>query len=316
MAIHQYDEKTSDQIKKELNLFLGIEEEEKRVFFEILKRTGSLIAGGSILHYLIKKGKGGNVKDLDIYTNTKGAKELVSFFSKHYNIKKSAQNITPAYDESFLRANHIHSRIFLALGGTRMNSFQASVCLSDWGRPCYKNKNGKCVDIMIVDDAFDVHSVVTNFDLTFCQVFFDGVNVYATHPEHVETKVGYLNPDYLKSYLNCNRFILDRMEKYKSKGFTIKINTKTEYCEKTIDIKNMPKKTSSMEEWIVKKIYTILLDNTQRVLNLPSLSIPPIFVYLDLFIIKQYTIEALFSLIKKLFESKCLSGKYYYQHRP
>jgi hypothetical protein len=62
--------------------------------------------------------------------------------------------------------------------------------------------------------------VVQNFDLTFCQVWYDGDAVYATHPDHVKNKVGYLQGDYVKLYLRKNHFLRRRVQKYRMRGFT------------------------------------------------------------------------------------------------
>ena len=49
---------------------------------------------------------------------------------------------------------------------------------------------------MIINDDVSVNSVVTNFDLSFCEIWFDGENVYSNDPESITTKTGYLKKDY------------------------------------------------------------------------------------------------------------------------
>lgn len=77
------------------------------------------------------------------------------------------------------------------------------------------------MDIMAVRNARSPLNVVTNFDLTVCQVWYDGTSVKATDPEHVLNKVTYLQGDYVKTYLQGNRFLDWRLSKYSQRGFKI-----------------------------------------------------------------------------------------------
>jgi len=74
---------------------------------------------------------------------------------------------------------------------------------------------------MAVRNNRSVLDVVTNFDLTFCQVWFDGANVYASHPEHIKNKSGVLQNDYCKILFHGNRFLRKRLNKYKQKKYNI-----------------------------------------------------------------------------------------------
>ena len=77
------------------------------------------------------------------------------------------------------------------------------------------------MDIMAVRNARSPLDVVTNFDLTVCQVWYDGTSVKGTDPEHVLNKVTYLQGDYVKTYLQGNRFLDWRLSKYSQRGFKI-----------------------------------------------------------------------------------------------
>jgi hypothetical protein len=77
------------------------------------------------------------------------------------------------------------------------------------------------MDIMAVRNARSPLDVVTNFDLTVCQVWYDGTSVKGTDPEHVLNKVTYLQGDYVKTYLQGNRFLDWRLSKYSKRGFKI-----------------------------------------------------------------------------------------------
>jgi hypothetical protein len=280
LPLHKYDDETAATVKRSIQRHFFNDAQTCQLFFEILKQTNSVIAGGSILQS-IQYGEL-PIGDLDIYTREKGARALVHFFSTHFNVRRSNQQTTPAYDDSFLRSNHIDTRLYLSMD------------------------DDKDVDIMIVDDAYDINSVVTNFDLTFCQVCFDGENVFATHPEHIKNRQGKLNDGYLKSFLNGNQFILNRIKKYKARGYTVHFNFKT--LEDDIAIGEKRRKNAvSLEEWIVKKIYNHLVDDIHH-----STKIPSVYLYLDLFHTKIYTIDSLITLLQTLHKNNMLPGHYYY----
>lgn len=77
------------------------------------------------------------------------------------------------------------------------------------------------VDIMAVRNKRGPLAVVNNFDLTFCQVWFDGSDVYASHPDHIKAKKGELRYEYCLTLMGGNRFLKKRIAKYMDRGFTI-----------------------------------------------------------------------------------------------
>lgn len=80
------------------------------------------------------------------------------------------------------------------------------------------------MDIIEVNsDRTPIH-VVKNFDLTFCENWYDGKMVYMTYPEHVKTKSGFLENHYLHILFARNPVLLGRMKKYIKRGFKISIN--------------------------------------------------------------------------------------------
>jgi hypothetical protein len=82
------------------------------------------------------------------------------------------------------------------------------------------------MDIMAVRNKKSPLDVVQNFDLTFCQVWYDGKDVWATHPEHIVERVGYLQGDYVKLFLGKNMFLENRLKKYTKRGFEIRFDPK------------------------------------------------------------------------------------------
>ena len=81
--------------------------------------------------------------------------------------------------------------------------------------------NGFHFDVMTIRNKHSPLKVVNNFDLTFCQVWFDGVDCYATYPDHVNKKQGWVQKAYLPLLFRGNHFIKDRIKKYKSRGYKI-----------------------------------------------------------------------------------------------
>jgi hypothetical protein len=79
------------------------------------------------------------------------------------------------------------------------------------------------MDVVEVNRNLIPKNVVQNFDLTFCENWYNGV-VYLTYPEHVKQKHGFLENHYLKLYHSGNKILKGRMNKYINRGFKISIN--------------------------------------------------------------------------------------------
>ena len=99
---------------------------------------------------------------------------------------------------------------------------------------------------MIVNPNVSLVSVVENFDLTFCQIYYDGSTVEAMHINDVKNKKGVLRDDYTETLLRGNTFTLYRLSKYQSRGFSITI---------TIGRDLITIKKTDPESWVVRLIY-------------------------------------------------------------
>lgn len=207
-------------------------------FKSLIVKHKAIIAGGSVLSVF----GGYDMKDLDIYVNYSEAKEFIS--SLYVNgFKFKGLNQAPAYDQSFFRKNNIMCRC----------------CM----RYCLR---GIDVDIMIIPDNVEIESVVTNFDLTFCQVWWDGISLYSNNVGDIKTKCGFLNKDYIQSYLSMNSFTINRIQKYKSRGFTINIDisySQELLCGGTLTI-NKQKKTinSCLDVWPLSTLIKYILNHS------------------------------------------------------
>lgn len=206
-------------------------------FQESIITSKALVAGGSILATFGKY----RINDLDIYVHYSNAQQLIKdlcekclYFTPHY----SGFHQATQYDQSFFRKNNILSRF----------------CLRD------RTNTRKSIDVMVIPDDYPIEDVVTNFDLSFCEVWWDGKDVYANDPYGVRTKSGILKPDYRQSlFQEMNMFIIRRMQKYRSRGFKIDIGI-TEFAktlEQEVIFENVPKKSkiapSLSEAWAISK---------------------------------------------------------------
>jgi hypothetical protein len=196
-------------------------------FSALLKKHNALIAGGFVLLAatgdLAKAEADGNddgsfalPHDIDIYVPVK---EIPAFYeaiktghtgpspilAANKNITHEDSFAASAYCRSFLRKNGIRKVYTLVHKRNDRHHTQ----------PDFK------LDVMSVRNKRTPLAVVNNFDLTCCQVWYDGEAVYASHPDHIEGKTAFLQPEYIDTFLGGNRFLAKRLKKYSRRGFTI-----------------------------------------------------------------------------------------------
>jgi hypothetical protein len=178
----------------------------------LLRETGAIISGGFILNalglYPAPRRREVVPSDLDIYVPCKNVvrlyRELLPWIAERSvdDIEVTSYKASK-YCSSFLRKNGIR----------RVYTFED-----------YSLGNKRSIDIMAVRNARDVRDVVKNFDLTFCMNWYNGVSLYSMYPQHVDHKVGLLQGDYVKMFILGNRFLKARIEKYRRRGFTIRLD--------------------------------------------------------------------------------------------
>lgn len=179
----------------------------------VLRENNALIAGGSVLKALTTENGSWNPRyndvrypsDIDIYVPIPKDKDVHTLFRNSNQFITGRINYkSSSYCSSFLRQNGIRTVV----------NYQSGEII-----PKVK------VDVMAVRKRTTPLQVVQNFDLTFCQVWYDGKDVWATHPEHIQNKSGELQGDYVKVFLSGNMFLRKRMRKYIKRGFKIKADT-------------------------------------------------------------------------------------------
>jgi hypothetical protein len=188
-------------------------------FKTVLEKTQALISGGSVLHYLFDNKTEYN-GDIDIYINVKNSREMRNFIASLpncYIIRNSRQN---RYNQHFLKINNIK----------KILQFK------------FEKQN---VDLVYIQNKRSVESVVTNFDFTCCQNYYDGKEIKSTHLDLTLEKKYLINDDFKIFYQENTIFTQKRVNKYHDKGFTekkseivkkvdinpINFNTKTDYKE-------------------------------------------------------------------------------------
>jgi hypothetical protein len=194
---------------RDIKKYINSDQKAERLF-ALLKECGALISGGFILKSIVKYEAPLQV-DIDIYVPTKNIPIFLEAL-----VKESDPIIRP---DKYIKYNaSIYCTSFLRKNGIRRVY-------------TFKSNNGRIsIDVMSIRNKRNPLSVVNNFDLTFCQVWFDGSDVYASHPDHIKEKKGDLQKDYVLSLMWGNQFLRRRINKYIYRGFVINIATK----------KNMP----------------------------------------------------------------------------
>ena len=144
-------------VKNKIMEYLQIDEDEYNDFInKSLKKYNAVIAGGFVLSCFSDF----TSNDIDIYITSK-------------NMKKFASHL-PAYLSP-------HSLDFISKYDSLGKKYvQRMLCFKydENDTPNYDIK----VDIVIVDDNYTIDQVIDNFDLTFCKIWFDGDDVYASNP--------------------------------------------------------------------------------------------------------------------------------------
>ena len=220
------------------------------IFNDALIAADAIIAGGAVLAAYNQDSM--YINDVDIYIHASKTLKFVDDLDKSIlNYRISYGNyIAPAYDQSFFRRNNILARFTL---------FQRY----EWdNRSESRQPRVPDIDIIIIPDTIPILSVVKNFDLTFCEIWYDAATakVSAVDPAGILAKTGMLKKDYVENMLvYLNRFTIKRVEKYVRKGFTISYDCDTHYT-----FVKKSKNVLSPEEWVVYKLYQFIVFGTIR----------------------------------------------------
>ena len=184
--------------------FKSVDEFEK--FSALLYKYDAILAGGSILSTIHNK----KINDLDIYVKLDNAVNFL--FELRDQISLSRENnggyrgpgLSSPYDRSFMARNNI-----LTIMNTHLENHYLNV--------------DPPIDLQImVANVDDITNIPKNFDLTCCMIWYDGREVFTLHPDDVREKTAILQPDYVKAFLQGNKFTIKRLNKYTRNGYKIK----------------------------------------------------------------------------------------------
>ncbi|GIW70074.1 MAG: hypothetical protein KatS3mg101_0821 [Patescibacteria group bacterium] len=169
---------------------------------------------------ILRKGFG----DVDLYVHVSKREELEKIFGeitvKDFSVR--------SYGISFFRKNGIIARALL------------------------KDID---IDIMLVEKS--PLEVVNNFDLTCCEVWFNGWNLGASKPVETLNRISYLRKEYLKSLIEGNKFINRRIKKYSELGFRIFVEDSTEI---------IPEHDDKRKRYLVRR-YGRYLNNVEKAID-------------------------------------------------
>ncbi len=198
----------------------------------------ALIAGSSVLFQYQNFINSDNI-DLDTYVHVSKAKTLVDYLINELDYEIGFSNyITPEYDKSFFKKNHILARFRLQHVG---------------------RKKYPPFDIMIINDEYSLTDIVSNFDLSICEIWYDGREVHATDIEGINNRVATLKPDYVSSLLTFNKFTINRIQKYEERDFKIEYSIPESVTMPIRIDKKIEKTISSPEEWVALKMYKLIV---------------------------------------------------------
>lgn len=200
--------------------------------FEVLSMIISanevLLAGGSVLQ-IIAGYPSAQRLDLDFYCPTRNLpkfiKELTEPIKRTHT--KAHQVLFGQCSMSVIGAS-LYCNSFLKRNGIRkvytLSRIENSPEAAAAPRPVKRKTFAQMIDIMSVRNSRSPIDVVENFDLTFCQVWWDGKDIWATYPDDITEKRGTLQKDYSNLFIKGNPFLRKRVQKYKDRGFAIKLD--------------------------------------------------------------------------------------------
>jgi len=132
------------------------------------------------------------------------------------------------------------------------------------------------VDIIVVDtEKTTIEEVVSNFDLSFCEIWYDGsgIKLGKTNPEEILQKKGFLQGEYVQSLVNGNAFIKSRLGKYKGRGFSIGMKPDKDISYECSSMTKVSEE--NLDTWASYFTYTYLLMSTSILITMGTPSIYP-----------------------------------------
>jgi hypothetical protein len=289
--IYIFDKSSTDSVKKSLSDFMGMTTEQFMVFSSLMESTQSVICGAFILHSL-SEFEDYHSETIHIHCSYRGALEINNFLKDEKIVKIQQQNVhitkitnIPSESEAFFFKNRIKARLHYFISHEHPQVYPK-------------------LKIYIVENPESILETVKNFDLSLTQIWFDGNNLNATYPQtDIEKKSGYINSEYTDFILHFNPILLERINKYKKRGFVITYDIpSTTVTIRDEDLYVIP------DDLIVNFLYRNLI--RKMVNNLIEKILGQADFYLTYFWLEDYLkedpLKFLLNLLKKLEMKKCL----------
>jgi len=180
-----------------------------RYIKSLLQTHTAKISGGFLLKAMGKFEGGAPSYDMDVYVPHVSVEPFRTEMGKLF----LGHQPTPA-DYSQINASGGPTSFFTKNGIVSVRKHHRGI----EGTPSYEE-----MDIVEANDTTSPINIIKNFDLTFCENWYDGKNVWLTHADHVEKKHGFLENHYLELlYINKPQTI-GRIKKYAGRGFRVSI---------------------------------------------------------------------------------------------
>jgi hypothetical protein len=180
---------------------------------DVLIKNKLLISGGFLLKNmgLIREGGDASI-DVDIYLPYTVSRDVYSTMGKLFNAdkvlegKKKGHYLTKYYKASYTKKA---DNLFARCGINSVTKYQ-------------KTEFNAEMDLVQSDRTSTPKKVINNFDLTFCENWYDGKDIYVKDKKALlKEATGYLEPMYVQGYKEGNVKTKGRIKKYLGRGFRI-----------------------------------------------------------------------------------------------
>lgn len=152
-------------------------------FCDVMKRCNAVVAGGAVLGSIAEF----PIEDIDVYIHQSNAYEFLLVM-----INEMGMNVNEV----------VQSNRDLQVSLSRGFNLR--------------------IDVSVIDDSTPIESVIATFDLSFCECWWDGSNLYSNDPDGLRNKEGILKPMYrFKFFRQLDPKLLRRVAKYTDRGFQI-----------------------------------------------------------------------------------------------
>lgn len=170
------------------------------IFCDALRSSCAVIAGGAVVNAYTST----RINDFDVYINRRHAADFIRTIRANLGVEPQLWGMCAAapYDNSFMRQNRVLCRVpFVRRRGDRSEIK---------------------IDLIVLSDEVEVLQVVSNFDLTFCESWWDGQYAYSNDPDGLRNREGWLKPAYTKRlFEDLNVFTIRRIRKYRARGWKV-----------------------------------------------------------------------------------------------